>query len=464
MSKPYILLPAQREFIHVEPDVTLDVAIYQGGFGSGKTWIGSLLGLTLCQKYPGIRGLCVAQTFVMVRDTTLVQYLEHLEDFGMVHGVHYRYLKAEQKIIFDCWGSSEILFRHLDDPEKIKSLNLGFAQIEECSQVSESAFNMLLSRLRQAGIERFRLFGHTNPQASKGWIHKIFVEQNEGKTRVGDSDEFIQYRRIIAPSNQNVHLSAAYLENMENQFDSDYYRINVLGEDGDYTAGLVCKTWSRVNVDDTPYRPDLRLYLSCDFNVDPMSWVLCHRFNGEYHFFDEVILENTTTTEAADEFYRRYGNHKAGVVLTGDASGQNRGTLAEKANETNFTILRNRLATLQVTNVQLDLRNANPFVLDRTAVWNAMVCNQEGVRRVKVDPRCKWLIDNCENLRYIEGTSQIYEPTARAIQSDRNLKFTKHIWDAASYLVERYDPIKLIQPDNKRGSNKMRMHRFEPGR
>ena len=48
----YQLLDKQREFIEIPHSNSLDVAIYQGGYGSGKTWCGSLLGILLAKKYP----------------------------------------------------------------------------------------------------------------------------------------------------------------------------------------------------------------------------------------------------------------------------------------------------------------------------------------------------------------------------------------------------------------------------
>src|SRR5690606_12917108 len=79
----------------------------------------------------------------------------------------------------------------------------------------------------------------------------------------------------------------------------------------------------------------------------------------------------------------------------------------------------------------------------RVAAWNGLVCNTNGIRRVFMNRRCKWLIYNCQNLKYKEGTGQIDEPTVKDIEKDPKQKFTKHIWDAASYLVEKYDPITL---------------------
>lgn len=50
-----------------------------------------------------------------------------------------------------------------------------------------------------------------------------------------------------------------------------------------------------------------------------------------------------------------------------------------------------------------------------------------------------------ENCRYIEGSSVIWEPTANEIKRDttNTIKFTKHPLDAVSYIVAKYDPIKL---------------------
>jgi PBSX family phage terminase large subunit len=463
MVSIYSLLAGQREFIHVDPDVTFDVCIYQGGYGSGKTFIGDLLGILLCQKYPGILGLSTAKTYPMLRDTTIKTYMEHLERLEFSNK-DYSFAKSEKCLTFHCFGGSQIIFRNMEDPEKVKSINAGFIQCEEVSMFTEGDFLMLMSRLRQRGIQRYRFFGHTNPQSSKGWIHKNFVE-NGGKKLVKSNDNterVIHYRRVVAASTDNVHLSPEYLANMENQFDDEYYRINVLGQDGDYTAGLVCKTWSNANIDETRYRPDLRIYLSCDFNIDPNCWVLAHRFNGEYHFFDEVCLPNSSTIECAEEVYRRYKDHKQGVTVTGDASGQNRNAMGASALETNYTQIRNRLSQLGVTDVRLDLRSANPHIIDRVAAWNAMVRNSAGVVRVKVHPRCKWLIYNCENLKYIDGSDVIWEPSQRLIQQDANLKYTKHVWDAASYLVERYDPIKLEVPATKKP--KMIAQPFTPTR
>ena len=43
----YKLLDAQRRFLEIPHEFSLDVAVYQGGYGSGKTFAGALLGICL---------------------------------------------------------------------------------------------------------------------------------------------------------------------------------------------------------------------------------------------------------------------------------------------------------------------------------------------------------------------------------------------------------------------------------
>ena len=442
------LLPKQWEVFRPTSGVDYDVALYQGGVGSGKTFLGTLIGLTTCYQNPGCTWLVGADSYARLSISTWETYRQVLSDAR----IDYKPNRTDHTITIPRWGGSKVIFRGLDDPMALRSVNGIGGHLEEASLLSEAAYLEFLGRLRQAKQgQPIRVVLTTNPQTTRGWLHEHFVK-NAGVTTetVRGNDVRVCRRRVIAKTLDNPFVSDAYIAAMASAYDPELYRIMVLGEDGDYTAGLVCNTWNDANIEETPYRPDLRLYLSCDFNVDPMSWVVAHRYNGEYHFIDELCLENTTTVQAAEEFFRRYGQHESGLIITGDASGDNRSTQAKTALDTNYTIIRNTLSALGMRSVSIDLRSANPPVEDRTAAWNGMVCNSQGVRRVKVSSKCKWLIHNCQNLRYITGSKVIWEPTIKQIEADPKLKFTKHVWDAASYLVERYDPIKLAVAEHKK--------------
>lgn len=428
----YKLLRAQRAFMEIPHNYTLDCAVYQGGFGSGKTFCGSLLGILLCLRFPGIKGLVGAQTYPLVRDTTLCAYLEHLDTMGFSDGKDFSFSKTERALKFK--NGSEVMFRHFDEPDKLKSLNLGFAQIEEMSDVPKAVFLMLLGRLRQ-NIRptwknfRYRLFGHTNPEARKGWIYDTFAVNPPPN-----------YRLIIAPTTENVYLPKGFVEELRKSCDDDYFTQNVLGQWIEGDDALVVKGFSDDNVRNLEYDERLDLHLTCDFNVDPMAWIVAHKTDDKVFFIDEIVLENTTTARAMDEFLRRYPKHRGKIVINGDASGDNRSCTSEF---TNYTLMLRKLALHGYNNTAIEIRAFNPPIKNRVTAFNTLIRSASGDVRIFVDPKCEKLIYNLKNLKYRAGSSQIDVPTYHQIRKNRELKFLSHPFDAASYLVEFYFPLAL---------------------
>lgn len=426
----YELLKSQKKFLEVPHDGEMDVCVYQGGFGSGKTWAGSLLGVLLCLKFPGIIGLVGAQTYALVRDTTLLAYFEHLENLGMKAGIDYNFNKTLQKIEFK--NGSSVLFRHFDDPNRLKSLNLGFVEIEEMSDVPYSTFKMLLGRMRQPiracwkGF-KYRVFGHTNPEMQKGWIYKTFIASKKPN-----------FRLIQAPSTENIHLPSAYLENMKTLYDENYYKINVLGDFANFSSNLVVKNFDTSNIQNISYNRYLPLHITCDFNVDPMCWILAYKDAERVYFFDEIVLENTTTVASCEEFIRKYPAHQGQIIINGDASGDNRSCTSEY---TNYVLMRNSLQNFGYRAVSIAIRHFNPPIKNRISAFNCMVKSQKGTRRLFIDPKCEKLLYNINNLKYREGTSILDLPAFYKIKQDPEAKFLGHPFDAASYLVDYYFPI-----------------------
>lgn len=427
----YELLKAQREFLEIPHNYSLDVAVYQGGYGSGKTFSGSLLGILLAIKYPGIRGLVGAQTYTLVRDTTLQTYFEHLENFGFVEGEDYDWSASLQKLTFK--NGSEILFRHFDEPNKLKSLNLGFVEIEEMSDIPYDTFKVLLSRMRQRIKKewkgfRHRIFGHTNPEMQRGWVYKTFIENSAPN-----------YRLISAPTTQNIYLPDGFCDELKKIYDEQYYNIFVLAKNSEYNNGLVIKDFSDENIKEISYQPEMDLHISCDFNVDPMCWVFAHKTEDKVFYFDEIAMENTITAKACDEFLRRYPAHKGRIIVNGDASGDNRSCTSEY---TNYVIIKKKLLQYGY-DAEIKIKAFNPPIKNRIMAFNSKIKSADGEICLYVDKKCEKLLYNIYNLKYREGSSKIDIPTYQQIKQSKELKFLSHPIDAASYLVDFYWPITL---------------------
>lgn len=438
----YTLLPAQREFLEIPHSYKIDVALYQGGYGSGKTFAGSFLGTLLCLKYPKIRGLVGGQTIKLVNDTTMVSYKEHFEKMG----IKYSHNKSSNIITLE--NGSELLFRHLEEPDKIKSLNLGFVEIEEMSDTPQSTFEMLLARLRQpirpewGDNFRYRLFGHTNPESRKGWIYKMFVEEPQPN-----------FRRIIAPTTENIFLPEGFVETMKNTYSDDYFRVNVLGEDVDYTKGLVTKHFSRSKQvkQGIMIRRDMPIHLTCDFNKDPMCWYICQHYDGDVYVLHEIVMQHTTTEACArfvaEELLTDYKDCQ--LIINGDASGKKETTLGA-----DFIILQNVLKS-NGYNVKLSVMNKNPDIGWRTACWNNMVYGPDNKHHLFIHPQCEWLIYNIENYEMEEGGSRPKKITTGKLRVDPRAKYLGHPFDAVSYLICLYYPIKALDVKSYSGGAMM---------
>ena len=426
------LLPAQRKFFEIPDTVNpgeKDVCIYQGGYGSGKTWVGALLGTTLCLRYPGIIGLVGAYTFNLVRDTTLQMYFKHLDNLN----IRYTYNKQENILYFP--NGSLIYFRHFDDPECFKSLTVGFIEIEECSQIPQSVFDDLHGRLRQP-IEPiwgdkfiYRMFGHTNPQGPKGWINEYF-KKNPKKN----------YRRVMAPTTENIYLPKDFVEGLRELYDDKNFSIKVLGNDDNTITNLVVKNFNSDTqvVDNINIDQRFPLHLTCDFNVDPMCWYLCQHYNNNVYVLFEIVLENTTTDNAASyvaDLLKKYKNHK--IIINGDSTGNSNTTKGA-----DYIYMRNRLAQEGFINIELRILPKNPSIEWRLSCLNNMVYGSDKKHHLFIHPQCVKLIYNIENLELKEGTNKPKLPSSKQIQKDNRLKYLGHPIDAVSYLICLYYPIK----------------------
>lgn len=184
---------------------------------------------------------------------------------------------------------------------------------------------------------------------------------------------------------------------------------------------------SRYNVTDAiDYDPNKTIYVGSDFNVDPMSWTLCHRVDKGLHAFDEIWLRNTTTRNTLSTLYERYMKHSGGWVFTGDATGAARKTSAA---ESDYIQIQNddRFSPKRVA-----YPKSNPAKLDRFAACNGMFCNAKNERRLTVHPRCEHLIDDLERRSFKENSRET---------DDRG--DISHMSDALGYVVYALFPLRV---------------------
>jgi len=194
-------LPKQQLFLYdVEDNERAKFIWYCGGFGSGKSYIGSQAVIRHAMANPMGRTLIARQTLVDLKATTLKTFFEVCNP-----GLISKYSKSENLITMI--NGHEIYTWGLDDIEKLKSLEIGFFWIDEVNEVAENTFNVLKGRLRNKR-HKTRKGILTSNSEGKNWTYKQFILGKGIRTK----EDLDKYWTIKAPSNENSYLPEDYLE------------------------------------------------------------------------------------------------------------------------------------------------------------------------------------------------------------------------------------------------------------
>lgn len=213
-------LPKQQEFLNRAFDPKgPKYTLYCGGIGSGKTLIGCITMLAWAVMYPGDYLVC-RQFFPELKITTLKTFKEIcppelIAEERVADGI-IRIKAAGGKI-------SNVIFRQLEEPDKLRSLNLSGFYIDESSQVSEAAFMLLQGRLRGPGLRKGILT--TNPNGHD-WQYTWFVKQDHFSNDAAKR----HFSLVKAPSTENVHLPDGYVQGIMETWSEDRIRREIYGD------------------------------------------------------------------------------------------------------------------------------------------------------------------------------------------------------------------------------------------
>ena len=170
--------------------------LYGGAVGGGKSWCISSEGTRLSMLYPGNRGFMCRQEAKAFKETTLVTLLALISKIERMSGtkIMANHRKADQTIEFV--NGSTILYGGIggsENKDRVKSMELGWAAVDEASECAEDDINMLESRLRwqlpDGTYPIFHCFYASNPEP--GWLKRRFVDPHFAG-RLPDDLAFIQ--------------------------------------------------------------------------------------------------------------------------------------------------------------------------------------------------------------------------------------------------------------------------------
>lgn len=142
-----------------------------GPAGTGKS-LAMLFKLHLSAlAVPGLRALLVRQTHASLTGTTLVTFERAVAAEAMATGlVRWYGGSARQPAAYRYANGSEILVGGLDRPEKFLSSEFDRIAVDEATEISETAFETLVSRLRGVAPTYKQIVCACNPAQPTHWL------------------------------------------------------------------------------------------------------------------------------------------------------------------------------------------------------------------------------------------------------------------------------------------------------
>ena len=270
-------------------DYSHRIEVYYGGAGSGKSYGGTqkiyLKALNSKRKVLVIRK--IQRT---IKDSIFSVMLSHLHSSGLYDLC--RVSRSDLEI--ELPNGSIFLFKGLDDPEKIKSIDgITDIVIEEGTELTEDDFTQLNLRLR-AMVDDLQIYIFFNPISKKNWVYDYFFVRELP----------LNVKIVKTTYLDNKFLSEEYRQELERLKDRNpaYYRIYCLGEFATLDK-LVFPTYTTKIITDNDIK-GLPRWIGADWGYvnDPSAIVWGHidTVNKKIYVCGEYVKKGMLNNEIAE--------------------------------------------------------------------------------------------------------------------------------------------------------------------
>lgn len=415
-----------------------------------NSWLGSNWINSLCIRFPDIRCVIARKTIKSLKESTFNTVRSVLKDWGLQEGVNFKINNLENWLQF--WNGSVIYLKELEatpaDPqfERLGSTEITAAFVDEVSEISERAIEVLMSRCRWKVAEYMgypRILMTTNPCAT--WVRSRFVQDNNGDpVTLADTDAFIRFSVYDNPCEEFVKI---YENNLKNIKDPAT-RARLLYGNWDFVSANEAAAYWQFDGDkhlvtdlkEQKYDPLKPIILSFDFNV--MPYMSCLMFQVDYdhrkvYVLEEILGKPDTKENNTPKFAEKIKNkilneqHTGGLFITGDPAGLARSTQTIDG-ENNYTIIENTLKNAGIR-TRLKLLKKQPPQMTRLEFINSIFSGYDGWECL-VDIRCRRFT---EDLIYQKKNPDGSKSKAKVQDPKLGVKYEKygHLSDCFDYFM-----------------------------
>ena len=375
-----------------------------------NSYLGSVWLITSCMRFDGIRMVVARRTLKALRESTWVTLLRILKDWKMEEGTHYHINNMMGVLTF--WNGSQIIMMELSpslqDPDynRLGSLEITGAFVDEVSEVPERAIEVLASRIRFKIEDTFivgKILMTTNPALT--WIRSTFVMDDDGNPV--ELQKGYRYIPFTLFDNPNEKFRMIYYNKLLKIRDKATRDRLLYGNWWFVDSNKAAAYWEfdgekhiKNGLWESAYDPTRPLILSFDFNVRPFMSCVAIQVNYEAKAFlvlKEFIGRPKDRLNNTPAFSRYIKNqlirdgHMNDIVITGDPAGMARSTQTEDGTN-NFTIAVKNLETT-ILKPKLKILSKQPSQITRLEFINEVLAGYDGWK-VLIDLRCRRLTED----------------------------------------------------------------------
>ena len=317
-------------------------------------------------------------------------------------------------------NNSSITLRGADNEQSLRGVGLNFLVMDEFADIHKEAwYEVLRPTLSDTG-------GHAlfcgSPRGFGNWSYELFKQGESNK-------EWQSFKYTTLEGGQ---VSSEEIEQAKQDLDVRTFQQEYEATFVNY-SGMIYYNFNRQkNIIEKYERNSAFLHIGLDFNVDPMTAVVCIIDRDIVVVVDEIQIYSSNTQEMCEEIKIRYRNKN--IVVYPDPSARQRKTSA--GGFTDISILKN-------AGFDVRCRNTAPLVRDRINSVNSRLKNVNGKNNLFIVKSCKNVIKSIERQIYKEGT---HIP-------DKDSGYD-HMNDALGYLIEFNFPLRrnFVSSPQKRWS------------
>lgn len=302
--------------------------------------------------------------------------------------------KSETEKRIEIAGGGIIDFWSLEDPNSIRGRKYKRIVVDEAAMsrnLNEAWLRVLRPTLTDLQGDAWFL---STPKGKNNDFYQLF----KNREQYGD------WRSWQMPTVTNPHIAKSEVDQAERQVDpvsfAQEYLASFVTDELDSWA--YCYSEAK-HVGETKLNKQAELYLSFDFNRNPITCGVFQHYGGWIYGIEQIKLKNSNIYELCDYIQMKYRGSM--FIVTGDATGKASNALVQD-NINYYTVIKTRL---NLGNSQIKVHTVNPKLEENRVLVNSILHHNN----VLLDrERCKGLLFDLEYAKVL--------PDGSLDKSDRN--------------------------------------------